>query len=45
MAGSLVGGWLAGQFLHTTGGPAGWIGSVIGTVILLLLYRMVAGRR
>ena len=45
MAGSLVGGWLGRQFLHAQGGAAGWIGSVVGAMILLLLYRMMAGRR
>ena len=44
-----VGGWL-GTLLFGTGEPdasqaAGWIGSIIGALILLFLYGMVAGRR
>lgn len=45
IAGSLVGGFLARQF-GVGGGEqyAGLIGSVIGAIILLALYRMFAGR-
>jgi uncharacterized membrane protein YeaQ/YmgE (transglycosylase-associated protein family) len=46
IAGSVVGGFLWNML---TGGPtghrAGLIGSVIGALILLALYRMIAGRR
>jgi uncharacterized membrane protein YeaQ/YmgE (transglycosylase-associated protein family) len=45
MAGSLVGGWIGRQFFHAAGGPAGWLGSVAGAIVLLLLYRMLAGGR
>jgi uncharacterized membrane protein YeaQ/YmgE (transglycosylase-associated protein family) len=49
IAGSFVGGWL-GTMLFGAGEPdasqaAGWIGSIIGALILLVLYGMVAGRR
>ncbi len=44
IAGSFVGGFLA-SMLGFGGGPAGWIGSIIGAILLLLIYRMVVGRR
>lgn len=50
IAGSFVGGFL-GQMLFgggaTAGGSsaAGWIGSIIGAMILLFLYRLIVGRR
>ena len=31
--------------LYTEGQPAGWIASVLGAIVLLLIYSMVAGRR
>ncbi|HUO85281.1 MAG TPA: GlsB/YeaQ/YmgE family stress response membrane protein [Thermoanaerobaculia bacterium] len=35
-----------GQTLMGTGNTAaGWIGSIIGAIILLALYRLVIGRR
>jgi uncharacterized membrane protein YeaQ/YmgE (transglycosylase-associated protein family) len=44
--GSFIGGFLASFF---TGGdmwsPAGWIGSIIGAIILLLIWVMIAKRR
>ena len=49
IAGSFVGGWL-GTFLSGAGGQpdlnqaAGWIGSIIGALILLFGYGMVAKR-
>jgi len=49
IAGSFVGGWL-GTFLSGAGGtpdmsqPAGWIGSIIGALILLLGYGMISRR-
>jgi uncharacterized membrane protein YeaQ/YmgE (transglycosylase-associated protein family) len=49
IAGSFVGGWL-GTFLSGAGGQpdlhqaAGWIGSIIGALILLFGYGMI-GRR
>lgn len=46
IGGSLVATYL-GQALgfYSAGEPAGFIGAVIGAVILLLLYRMIVGRR
>jgi uncharacterized membrane protein YeaQ/YmgE (transglycosylase-associated protein family) len=45
VAGSLLGGWLSRVLLGNQGGPAGWLGSIVGTVILLLIWRMLAGGR
>jgi uncharacterized membrane protein YeaQ/YmgE (transglycosylase-associated protein family) len=46
VAGALIGGFI-GQALgfYQEGEPAGFIMAVLGSIILLLLYRMVAGRR
>jgi uncharacterized membrane protein YeaQ/YmgE (transglycosylase-associated protein family) len=46
IAGALIGGFI-GQALgfYQEGEPAGFIMAVLGSIILLLLYRMVAGRR
>ena len=41
IAGSLVGGFLFGG----TDGRVGIIGSIVGAMLLLLLYRLVIGRR
>jgi uncharacterized membrane protein YeaQ/YmgE (transglycosylase-associated protein family) len=41
IAGSLLGGFLFGG----TDGRVGLIGSVVGALILLLLYRLLVGRR
>jgi uncharacterized membrane protein YeaQ/YmgE (transglycosylase-associated protein family) len=41
IAGSIVGGWLFGILGVGGGGPAGLIGSVIGAMILLWIYRVV----
>jgi len=46
IAGSLLGGWLGHMFTgpsDQTG--AGWIGSILGTILLLILYRVFAGWR
>ncbi len=42
IAGAFVGG-LGGQALglYKVGEPVGWIGAVVGAVILLLIYRML----
>jgi uncharacterized membrane protein YeaQ/YmgE (transglycosylase-associated protein family) len=42
IAGAFVGG-LGGQALglYQVGEPVGWIGAVVGAVILLLIYRMI----
>lgn len=47
VVGSIVGGLIFGLF---TGGlrgfePAGWIGSIIGAVIVLVIYNKVTGRK
>jgi uncharacterized membrane protein YeaQ/YmgE (transglycosylase-associated protein family) len=44
LAGSVLGGWLATMF-GAGAGPAGWIGSIIGALILLAIYRATLGRR
>ena len=46
LAGSFVGGYL-GQVLglYSPGQPAGWIGSVLGAMLLLLIYRLILGKR
>lgn len=46
IAGSSVGAYL-GQVLglYRVGQPAGFIGSVIGAMLLLLVYRLVVGKR
>lgn len=46
IAGALIGGFV-GQSLgfYQEGEPAGFIMAVIGSIVLLLIYRMVAGRR
>lgn len=47
IAGSFVGGFLAKNLLGRGDGDltSGLIGSIIGAMILLLIYRLVAGRR
>jgi uncharacterized membrane protein YeaQ/YmgE (transglycosylase-associated protein family) len=45
IAGSFVGGFLGQMFFQNAGNAAGWIGSIIGAMLLLLIYRMVVGRR
>jgi len=44
MAGAFVGGWL-GQAMWGVGYQAGWIMAIAGSLLLLGLYRAVAGRR
>jgi uncharacterized membrane protein YeaQ/YmgE (transglycosylase-associated protein family) len=46
IAGSFVAGYL-GQAMgwYQQGQPAGFIASVVGAMLLLLLYRLIAGRR
>ena len=44
--GSLVGGFILGALLPGREiGPAGLIGSILGALLLLWVYRMVVGRR
>ena len=45
IAGSLLGGFI-GQLLGLSSGePAGFVGSVIGAILLLVIYRMVMKNR
>ena len=45
IAGSFVGGFLASTLTGGPAGPAGWIGSIIGAIVLLFIYRLIVGRR
>ena len=47
VGGSIVGGFLFGLFTVGFRGfqPAGWIGSVIGAIVLLVIYNKVTGRK
>jgi uncharacterized membrane protein YeaQ/YmgE (transglycosylase-associated protein family) len=45
IAGSFVGGFLATTLLGRADNTAGWIGSIIGAMLLLLIYRLIVGRR
>ena len=47
VAGSVVGGFLLGLFTSGLRGfhPAGWIGSIIGAVIVLVIYNQIIGRK
>lgn len=48
VAGSFVGGYIgtlvSGHALDTAN-PSGWIGAIVGALLLLFLYGMMAGRR
>jgi uncharacterized membrane protein YeaQ/YmgE (transglycosylase-associated protein family) len=45
IAGSFVGGFLAQALMGRNTQTAGWIGSIIGAMILLFIYRLIVGRR
>ncbi|MFN2570539.1 MAG: GlsB/YeaQ/YmgE family stress response membrane protein, partial [Gemmatimonadales bacterium] len=46
IAGAFVGTWLGRVLgMYRNGESAGWIASIIGAVLLLLIYRMVVRRR
>jgi uncharacterized membrane protein YeaQ/YmgE (transglycosylase-associated protein family) len=46
IAGALIGGFLGRAIgLYQENDPVGFVMAVIGSIVLLLLYRMVAGRR
>lgn len=46
IAGAVVGGWILGILLPGRDtGPTGFIGAILGAMLLLLLYRMFTGRR
>jgi uncharacterized membrane protein YeaQ/YmgE (transglycosylase-associated protein family) len=44
MAGALVGTFI-GRAIWGADYAAGWIAAIVGTILLLLLYRVFAGRR
>jgi uncharacterized membrane protein YeaQ/YmgE (transglycosylase-associated protein family) len=45
--GSVVGGFVLGALLpgRSASSPAGWIGSILGAILLLWIYRVIVGRR
>lgn len=45
IAGSFVGGFLATMLMGREQQTAGWIGSIIGAIALLFIYRLIVGRR
>jgi uncharacterized membrane protein YeaQ/YmgE (transglycosylase-associated protein family) len=45
VAGAFVGTWLGKMFTGNENYTAHWIMSIVGAMLLLLLYRMIAGRR
>lgn len=45
IAGSFVGGFLATTLMGNETQSAGWIGSIIGAILLLFIYRLIVGRR
>jgi uncharacterized membrane protein YeaQ/YmgE (transglycosylase-associated protein family) len=45
VAGSFVGGFLAQAIMGRNDNTAGWIGSIIGAMVLLFVYRLIVGRR
>lgn len=45
IAGSFVGGFLATKVMGRPEQTAGWIGSIIGAMVLLFIYRLIVGRR
>ena len=45
IAGSFVGGFLATTIMGRDQTAAGWIGSIIGAMVLLFVYRLIVGRR
>jgi uncharacterized membrane protein YeaQ/YmgE (transglycosylase-associated protein family) len=45
IAGSFVGGFLATAVMGRNEQTAGWIGSIIGAMVLLFIYRLIVGRR
>jgi uncharacterized membrane protein YeaQ/YmgE (transglycosylase-associated protein family) len=46
IVGSFLGGWLGRALgFYQNGEGAGWIMSILGAIIVLGIYRMIAGRR
>jgi len=43
--GSIVGGFILDAFTTRDGGPVGLIGSILGALLLLWIYRMIVARR
>jgi uncharacterized membrane protein YeaQ/YmgE (transglycosylase-associated protein family) len=43
--GGLLGGWLFRQLGVGGGGVMDFVGAIIGAMLLLLIYRMIVGRR
>jgi uncharacterized membrane protein YeaQ/YmgE (transglycosylase-associated protein family) len=45
IAGAFVGTWIGRMFSGNSQYYAQWILSIVGAMVLLLIYRMIAGRR
>jgi uncharacterized membrane protein YeaQ/YmgE (transglycosylase-associated protein family) len=45
IAGAFVGTWLGKMFTGNENYTAHWIMSIVGAMLLLFIYRMIAGRR
>ena len=46
IAGALIAGWIGHQVgLYTENEGAGFVAAIIGAFLLLLIYRVIAGRR
>jgi uncharacterized membrane protein YeaQ/YmgE (transglycosylase-associated protein family) len=46
IVGAVIGGYLGRALgFYQPGQPAGWIMSILGAILVLAIYRMVAGRR
>ena len=45
IAGAFVGTWLGRMFTGDSQYVAQWIMSIVGAMLLLLIYRLIAGRR
>ena len=45
IAGAFVGTWLGKMFTGNENYTAHWIMSIVGAMLLLLIYRMIAGKR
>jgi uncharacterized membrane protein YeaQ/YmgE (transglycosylase-associated protein family) len=46
IAGALIAGWIGHKIgWYSTGEGAGFIAAIVGAFLLLLIYRLVAGRR
>ena len=46
IGGALLGGWVGQALgLYREGEPAGFVMAVLGSILLLFLYRLFAGRR